>query len=145
LGDLHGDELVRASKHNVLIETLPAGTLGLPSVAGPVYKVDYESRISIEILHPGILILTKMKRWHFNRDSTRPKTVLKNISDRRDLDYLVAWLVDNEMTIEFELYQGKTKDYLLNFVRSYREQVGRDEVLMQALKSAMKPLDWDLL
>ncbi|CAA7269885.1 unnamed protein product [Cyclocybe aegerita] len=145
LGDLRGDELVRASKNNVLIETLSAGTLGLPNIAGPVYKVEYGSGISIEILHPGILILTKMKRWYHNLESTRPKTLVKNSSDRRDLDYLVSWLADNKMTIEFELYEGKSKDELLKFVRIYREQVGENELLMEALKTAVKPLDWDLL
>ena len=104
-----------------------------------------ETNLVIEVLHPGVLILTKMKRWYHNLDSTRPKTMLKNRSDRRDLDYLVSWLVENQMTIEFELYQGKTKDDLLKFVKRYREQVGEDEVLMQALKLATKPLDWDLL
>jgi len=104
-----------------------------------------ETNLAMDVLHPGVLILTKMKRWYFNLDSTRPKTMLKNRPDRRDLDYLVSWLVDNQMTIEFELYQGKTKDDLLKFVRRYREQVGEDKVLMQALKLAMKPLDWDLL
>jgi hypothetical protein len=86
-----------------------------------------------------------MKRWYYNLDSTWPKTMLKNRSDRRDLDYLIVWLGENEMTIEFELYQGKTKDDLLKFVRRYREEVGKNEVLIQALKSAMKPPDWDLL
>ncbi|KAJ3503264.1 hypothetical protein NLJ89_g8509 [Agrocybe chaxingu] len=145
LGDLRDDELVRASKNNVLIETLSAGTLGLPSIAGPVYKVEYESGISIEILHPGILILTKMKRWYHNLESTRPKTTAKNDSDRRDLDFLVWWLADNKMTIEFELYEGKPKNELLKFVRRYREQVGENEPLMDALKTAVKPLDWGLL
>ncbi|KAF9443049.1 hypothetical protein P691DRAFT_713773 [Macrolepiota fuliginosa MF-IS2] len=145
LGELSGDKLVRASKDNVLIETLSAGTLGLPSIAGPVYKVEYESGMSIEILHPGILILTKMKRWYHNLESTRPKTVRKNDSDRRDLDFIVFWLADNQMTIEFELYEGKTKDELLKFVRTYREKAGEDEPLTEALKTVVKPVDWDLL
>ena len=41
--DLVGEDLVRASRHNVLIETLPAGSLGLPVVAEPTYKVEHES------------------------------------------------------------------------------------------------------
>ena len=98
----------------------------------------------IEILHPSILILTKMKRWYHNLESTRPATVRKNISDRRDLDFLVLWLANNGMTIEFELYEGKPKEELLKFVRKYREKVGENE-LMETLKIAMKPLDWDLL
>jgi hypothetical protein len=36
---LSGEELVYNSKNNVLIETLPTGSLGLPTVAEPTYTV----------------------------------------------------------------------------------------------------------
>jgi len=49
------------------------------------------------------------------------------------------------MTIEFDLYVGKTKDQLLPYVRRYREDVSSDESLMEDLKNATKPADWDLL
>lgn len=44
------------SAGNVLIETLAAGTLGLPSVAGPVYT---DPKYHLKILHPSVLPLTK--------------------------------------------------------------------------------------
>lgn len=40
IGDLRDMELVCASQGNVLIETLQAGTLGLPTVIEPVYFVE---------------------------------------------------------------------------------------------------------
>jgi hypothetical protein len=86
-----------------------------------------------------------MKRWYQNRESTYPKTLAKNGSDKRDLDFLVTWLAENNMTIEFEKYQGKNKEELLRYVRYYQEKYSEDESLMEDLKKAMKPLDWDLL
>lgn len=100
-----------------------------------------------EILHPGVLLLTKIKRWFQIRasDSTYPKTIAKQLSDKRDLDYMVAWLASNDMTIEFEKYKGKSKAELLQFVRYYREQVEADKQTIENLQKAMKPDDWALL
>jgi len=105
--DLTGEALVPKSKH-VLIETLSTGSLGLPVVVEPIYKIG-EGELQITILHPGVLLLTKLKRWYHNRDSTYPKTVEKRKSDKRDLNYMVTWLAGNNMTIEFEKYRGKSK------------------------------------
>ncbi|KAH8099763.1 hypothetical protein BXZ70DRAFT_216473 [Cristinia sonorae] len=143
--DLTGDRLVFASKDNVLIETLKAGTLGLPSVAGPIYVLQHSSGVALKILHPGVLILTKMKRWAATKDSDRPKTVTKTRSDKRDLDYLVFWLVQHEMTIEFELYLGKRKEELLAYVRTYRDCIPEGSELLEALQTAVKSDDWKLL
>lgn len=86
-----------------------------------------------------------MKRWYQNRESTYPKTVVKNGSDKRDLDFLITWLAENQMTIEFEAYQGKTKVELLKYVRYYREKFNQNKDLMEDLKLAMKPDDWELM
>ncbi|KAF9057474.1 hypothetical protein BJ165DRAFT_1420637 [Panaeolus papilionaceus] len=145
LGGHTGDEVIRTSQNNVMIETLIAGELGLPKVAGPIHEVTLELGKSIKILHPGVLILTKMKRWYNSLESTRPKTVIKTNSDRRDLDYLTLWLQENNMTIELEEYQGKTKEDLLVFVRKYREVLSGNVELEEALKAVIKPMDWDLL
>jgi len=143
--DLTGEALVRASENNVLIETLSAGSLGLPTVAEPTYRIEHESGMPIEILHPGVLLLTKMKRWYHHRDSTHPKSVAKRNSDKRDLDFMVTWLADNKMTIEFDKYQGKPRDELLRFVQYYWEQIKDDKDLVEDLQKAMKPEDWALL
>ncbi|KAF9530517.1 hypothetical protein CPB83DRAFT_810353 [Crepidotus variabilis] len=144
--DLTGIELIQANKNNVLIETLRAGSLGLPSVAGPTYPIQNEDTgVVVQILHPGILFLTKVKRWYFNRESDYPKTVLKTASDRRDLEYLLEWLVENEMTIEFEQYQGKSKKDLLVFVKGFKDMSEEDEELMITLQRAMKATDWEAM
>ncbi|KDR77350.1 hypothetical protein GALMADRAFT_210405 [Galerina marginata CBS 339.88] len=143
--DLQDDALVRASRDNVLIETLKAGTLGLPAIAGPIYPIEQEFGKDLPVLHPAILILTKMKRWSHNYESDRPKTVLKNKSDQADLDFIIYWLEENKMTIEFELYQGKTKEELLNFVRRYRNRFHENAKLMEAMENVVKPDDWKLL
>ena len=92
-----------------------------------------------------MLILTKLNRWSKNCESTRPKTVLKNKSDQRDISYLLYWLANKQMTIAFEDYKGKTKDELLVFVRSYRDKFRDDVELIEVLESVMKPEDWEAL
>ncbi|KAF8964813.1 hypothetical protein BDZ97DRAFT_865663 [Flammula alnicola] len=144
VGDLKNDELVRAAKNNVLIETLQAGTLGLPVVAEPRYLIEQESG-TIALLHPSILILTKMKRWYHNHESTRPKTVLKNKSDQSDIDFLLYWLAENDMKIDFEKYQGKTRDELLCYVRQYHDKFHDNTDLVKVLDSVVRPDDWELL
>ncbi|KAF8530440.1 hypothetical protein BU17DRAFT_36115, partial [Hysterangium stoloniferum] len=99
----------------------------------------------IDILHPGVLLLTKMKRWYHNLESTFPRTITKTISDRRDLDYLIEWLAKNSMTIEFNAYQGKTPDELMPYVRCYWDKIRDNEALVECLRKAMKTTDWDLL
>ncbi|KAF9559778.1 hypothetical protein CPC08DRAFT_637319 [Agrocybe pediades] len=140
-----GTAQFRVHKENVLIETLQAGRLGLPSVPEPKYFVEQESGQTIPILHPSVLILTKMKRWAHSCESTFPKTVLKNASDQADLEFMIVWLAANDMQIEFELYQGKTKEQLLDIVRVFRNRFIGNTELMADLESIMKPADWELL
>lgn len=99
--------------------------------------------LDIKILHPGILILTKLKRWSTNCDSTRPKTIKKNKSDGRDIRYIVDWLFSNGPEfIRFEAYRGKTKPELLAMIRKYHDKNIGDVEHLQCLRSIM-PHDWD--
>lgn len=162
--DLQGEELVRASRGNVLIETLGAGTIGLPVVAEPIYLVEHPSGfckflallwltahlpsgipIALKILSPPILLLTKMKRWYHNRESTYPKFLSKNKSDKSDIDFLIGWLFENDMKINFDLYQGKEKPELLKFVRAYHDKFREDLELMEILQEILHQEDWDEL
>ncbi|CCM00051.1 uncharacterized protein FIBRA_02077 [Fibroporia radiculosa] len=146
LNDAQGDVLkqLQMRKNNVVIETLQAGTLGLPQNPEPRFIIERDG-CSIPILRPSVLILTKMKRWSHNCDSMRPKTVQKNASDKADIDFLVRWLAEYGMMIEFELYEGKSKDQLLDFVRQFRNRFAEDEELMADLKKTLNPHDWELL
>lgn len=58
---------------------------------------------------------------------------------------MIYWLSDQEMLIRFELYKGKEKADLLNFVRAYRNKFQENEELMGALESVLHPEDWQLL
>jgi hypothetical protein len=157
---LRDEELVRRSKDNVLIETLQAGSLGLPTVAGPTYPVSLGSMLYskycagdlshhlinfclVHILHPSILILTKLKRWDKCYDSTRPKTMLKNQSDQRDIEFIIDWLAGKGMVIEFDKYQGKPKVELLHIVRRYYDRFVQNLELIEKLKTIILEDDWN--
>ncbi|TFY78197.1 hypothetical protein EWM64_g5814 [Hericium alpestre] len=115
------------------------GTLGLPVVAGPTYGFP---DFSITILHPCILIFTKLKRWSMSYTSTRPKTARKTQSDRDDINFLIKWLAEHDIAIQFELYRGKTKPELLRMVRRFHGRYEGNTELMEMLRSTM-PGDWE--
>lgn len=126
-----GIELLSRSKSNVLIETLSAGTLGLPDSVDLVYNVPstFSTDLTIPILHPSILIFSKLQRWCLSLESTRPKTLRKAITDSQDIDYLIAWLSKNGMLVAFDDYEAKKapKEKLLRHVRMYRERKESEE------------------
>ena len=102
---------------------------------------------ALPILHPSVLILTKLKRWCQTRTSTRPRTAAKAKSDRRDIEYLINWMSNKGMTIDFEGFQGKSKDTLLCLVRELRSVIRSedDTALLDALRSVIEDDDWNLL
>ncbi|KAI0671928.1 hypothetical protein C8Q78DRAFT_1031475 [Trametes maxima] len=133
------EERVLSSSNNVLVETLSAGTLGLPVSIVTKFQV---GEFDIEILHPGILILTKFKRWSVSYLSTRPKTIRKAASDRTDIQYIIEWLAENREMVRFHEYSGKTKPELLAMIRKYHARYVDDIEQMDKLRSIM-PHDWD--
>ena len=147
------------NKDNVLIEMLPAGSLGLPQVLKPVLDkrcelllffssrniLFYFKHQALPVLHPSILVLTKLKRWAMNLESTRPKTVAKNDADTKDIWYMIRWLAENDLEIGFDQYAGKTRDELVPLVQEFRNKFAYDESLMAALRAALAESDWDLL
>lgn len=100
--------------------------------------------IEIPILHPSILILTKLKRWTVNRTSTREKTKTKIATDRADIEYLIIWLAEQEWKIEFSKYEGKLRGDLLPMVRQVHQALVDDEneELLAMLEAVMYPVDW---
>lgn len=95
--------------------------------------------IAIPILHPSILILTKLTRWCHNYTSTRPKTRLKNESDSKDIEFLIKWMAKEQILIAFHRYDGKPRTDLLVLVRTYwdRKTVEGDGEIIEVLKSIM--------
>ena len=100
--------------------------------------------LAVPVLHPSILILTKLKRWATTVESTRPKTKEKNAADAADIEWMIIWLAGNNLKIRFEEYAGKTKEDLLPLIRKYRDKFKNKENLMVALKVVLGD-DWDLL
>jgi len=151
---------LRNSENNVLIETLLAGSLGLPQTPSPVLdglcdflpsflslsdiKLTFFVPSAVPVLHPSILILTKLKRWATTAESTRPKTKEKNPTDAADIEWMILWLANNDLKIRFEQYAGKTKEGLLPLIRKYRDKFAGKDNLMVALKAVLGD-DWDLL
>ncbi|KAI0054034.1 hypothetical protein FA95DRAFT_1480580, partial [Auriscalpium vulgare] len=140
------EELLRTSEHNVLIETLQAGKLGLPVAAEPQHLVHVDGADDgATILHPSVLILTKLKRWCHSHESTWPKAVTKCRSDEKDIEFMIYWLLEQGLTIRFDLYQGKERPELLKFVKTYRDKFIENEDLIKTLQSIVEPPDWSAL
>ncbi|KAF5700367.1 hypothetical protein FGLOB1_10831 [Fusarium globosum] len=100
----------------VPIETLARGMLGLPRRLSTLRSGDG----SIPILHPSVLVLTKLKRSSQYIGSTRPQSVVKLYSDVRDIVYLLHWLQDHYMKIDFINYDSATPERLYDAVRNMR-------------------------
>lgn len=72
---------------------------------------------SVPIVAPSVLILTKIKRWSFLAESTRPQSIRKAESDVQDIEVLLNWLAKNDLYIDFEGYSEKPEQELLSGVR----------------------------
>ncbi|OSC97831.1 hypothetical protein PYCCODRAFT_1418726 [Trametes coccinea BRFM310] len=138
-GEMVREEILMNSTNTVHVETLPAGSLGLPIAINSTYIT---GEAEVEILQPGILILTKFKRWSINHTSTRPKTIRKVASDRNDIQFIIEWLAENCERIRFDEYKGKAKPELLAMIGKYYAKYADNEEHMEKLRSIM-PDDWD--
>ena len=116
----------------------------LPLIVGGTRLISLKA---LPILHPSVLILTKLKRWCRIHTSTRPSTRIKAATDRQDINYLITWMSKRSMTIDFEGYWGKSKGTLLALVRELRDVIRSedDTELSGALRSVIMDDDWGLL
>ncbi|KAJ9480970.1 hypothetical protein VN97_g12546 [Penicillium thymicola] len=76
---------------------------------------------TIPIVHPSVLILTKIKRWHSLAESTRPQSVRKAGGDFEDMTVILLWLAENNLRIDFTAYPEKPKGELLPCFRKLYE------------------------
>ncbi|KAI4125347.1 MAG: hypothetical protein LQ338_004306 [Usnochroma carphineum] len=136
--DARNKLVFRAGNHvSTDVELLQGGAgvqLALPSAAeAPKVVVD-----SVSILHPGVLIITKVKRWVHLAESTRPQSIAKAASDFSDIEFLLHWLVDHNQEVDFESYAAvKPKVQLLPMFRTlYRIKTGVRGLLQRVLKAA---------
>ncbi|KAF4596122.1 hypothetical protein EYR38_007496 [Pleurotus pulmonarius] len=123
------------ARTHVLIETLATGNLGLPTAPEPTLQFSTQDLpIELPVLHPSVLILTKLKRWTTIFTSTHPKSRKKAASDFSDIAFLVQWLIQQELFIDFDQYQlseGKERSVLLNYVRMYWDHLLEGENVEQ--------------
>ncbi|KAI1469008.1 uncharacterized protein F4812DRAFT_458531 [Daldinia caldariorum] len=126
------------SADKVLIETLPLGELGLPRELR-IFKLESSE---IPILHPAVLILTKMKRAAQLIASTRPLPRAKFHADCSDITYLLNWLAQRDATIDFVGYKSATVDRLykavIDLVHHWRTT---DRDMVDLLASVLEPGD----
>lgn len=99
------------------------------------------------ILHPSILVFTKLSPWSQFSLSTHPKSMRKSLIDRADIIFMFAYLKVNSLKIEFEKYTGKPKPVLFRLlVTFYTRLVEDDETgVLNNLKAAMYPESWDAM
>ncbi|PNP84047.1 hypothetical protein FNYG_02735 [Fusarium nygamai] len=123
----------------VPIETLARGMLGLPRRFSILRPGDG----AIPILHPGVLILTKMKRSCQYIGSTRPQSMVKFNSDVRDIVYLLHWLQDHGKKIDFISYDAASPERLYDAVRKMRDHwVSKgEETTVQMLDGVLEESD----
>ncbi|KAI1074772.1 hypothetical protein F5B20DRAFT_595816 [Whalleya microplaca] len=127
------------SNNKVCIETLPLGELGLPRQLR-IFTIESSG---IPILHPAVLILTKMKRCAQLVTSTRPQSVYKFENDLSDIEFLLNWLAQRNEKIDFVGYNSTTVDRLYKAVEDiadYWRQAGEQD-LVDLLDSVLKPSD----
>lgn len=66
-------------------------------------------------------MLTKIKRWSFLDESTRPKSIKKADGDAQDIEVILTWLARKKLCIDFADYPDKPKEDLLSGVRKLHE------------------------
>ncbi|KAF9466755.1 hypothetical protein BDZ94DRAFT_1250697 [Collybia nuda] len=139
---LSNEERIRQGRDRVLIETLGTGTVGLPTTATPIF---HSSLSPVPILHPSVLILTKLQRWCRFYTSSRPKTRAKSTSDKADIDYILEWLRENDILIAFDQYSGRSREDLLRLVRIFwdKKLYDGDEEFTDVMKSVLADRDFN--
>lgn len=66
-----------------------------------------QSTDDIPILHPSVLVLTKIKRMVHRIGSARPNSLAKFRKDEIDVVFLFYWLLRNNDAFDFDGYASK--------------------------------------
>ncbi|KKZ61833.1 hypothetical protein EMCG_03622 [[Emmonsia] crescens] len=91
----------------------------------------------VSILHPSVLLLTKVHRWMFIAESTRPASLAKAGTDFRDIITLLNWMRDHNLTIEFSgFYETRKEKLLAGFQLLLHLNEGLKDVLKQIMFQA---------
>ncbi|EFR01871.1 hypothetical protein MGYG_04869 [Nannizzia gypsea CBS 118893] len=92
------------------------------------------------LLHPGVLVLTKLKRWMHISNSTRPASIARAVNDMQDIKTILEWLIRHGLKINFDMYPEKNKEELLPGMKSLLETSDPD--IAGLLKDALFPDDF---
>ncbi|KAJ5229248.1 hypothetical protein N7489_009956, partial [Penicillium chrysogenum] len=127
-------ELLRGGEGRQL--KLPdANSVSLRSVTANVLPGRVEET-PIPIIAPSVLVLTKLKRWAFIANSTRPASKRKAVRDVDDIKVILTWLVNDGSLIDFKGYLEQPKHELLAFVRKLYQMHTKIRPLLAATLSA---------
>lgn len=88
--------------------------------------------ISVPVVAPSVLVLTKIKRWMFLTESTRPYSIRRAERDVDDIEALLTWLTENNLHVDFAGYSEKPKQDLLSMVRKLYQKVTGLRPLIEA-------------
>ena len=94
-------------------------------------------------MEPGVLVLTKIKRYATLYESTRPQSRAKVETDIQDITYLLKWLEQHHGQINFANYESPQPERLYDVVRQVVcawKRDGRNNFL-QLLGSVLKQED----
>ncbi|KAJ5170055.1 uncharacterized protein N7500_002838 [Penicillium coprophilum] len=72
--------------------------------------------VKIDIIHPSVLILTKLKAWNNAEMSHDPSVHMRNRAHLMDIMSALQWLSDEEMRIKFEGHPGVPKEEFLQLL-----------------------------
>lgn len=81
-------------------------------------------------------MLTKIKRWSFFAESTRPKSIKKADGDVQDIEAILNWLARNNLRIDFAGYPDKPKEDLLSGIRKLHEMHAAVRPLLEVTMEA---------
>ncbi|KAK2804373.1 hypothetical protein FQN50_006666 [Emmonsiellopsis sp. PD_5] len=95
------------------------------------------------IIDPGVLILTKLKRWMFLAESTRPESITRAENDLYDMEKTLRWLDKRGATIDMTKYPETSKEKLLEGFRKLIQANGGR--LYDLLKSTLHPDDFQAI
>ncbi|OQE38473.1 hypothetical protein PENCOP_c008G05304 [Penicillium coprophilum] len=103
---------------------------------------EHDSDTPIPIVHPAVLMLTKVKRWSDIAQSTRPRSIKKAHGDFQDIQVILGWLISNNLRIDFTAYPEKPKESLLP---CFRKLCQLHTTVRPLLEVAMEAQDLDRL
>lgn len=86
-------------------------------------STDVDHATGLPILHPSVLVLTKLKRWANIQDSTHPTTKAKALTDIQDIKFLVNWLFRRDLTINVSSYHSAKPERLYQALKVYHEHL----------------------